>query len=81
MRFVLNYILLYLLFSEKELGDLKAEKDRLDLEVKGLERSNERMEKMKEDLEKIKQEKLEISMEKRRLETEVSGRNSQTLDY
>ncbi|XP_023331360.1 citron Rho-interacting kinase, partial [Eurytemora carolleeae] len=58
---------------EKELGDIKAEKDRLDLEVKGLERSNEKMEKMKEDLEKIKQQKLEISMEKRRLETEVSG--------
>ena len=66
-----------LILSEKELGDIRAEKDRLDLEVKGLEKSKERMEKMKEDLEKIKQEKLEISMEKRRLETEVSGRNRQ----
>ena len=54
------------ILSEKELGDIRAEKDRLDLEVKGLERSKERMEKMKDDLEKIKQEKLEISMEKRR---------------
>ena len=52
---------------------MAAEKEKLDLENKGLEKSKEKMEKMKEDLEKVKQEKLEISMEKRRLETEVSG--------